>query len=246
MRSKLHGHVSQKKFCKWRGRCDADMAVHHLGMSRFLASADPIEILVVGSCHIDKSIESLPGSEKFDTASCLVRYPDGVTTMVDVCRKSSYGYDQRAEVLGNKGMIATDNVYPNTAKIYREDYTGNADMPFDFFLSRCNEAYVTETIAFCDALVNDKHVPYTGTNGLVALVMSIAADKSADENRWVKFSEIVEQVYCKGPTSCEIADNVFPEGFRPVAKAEDLLTPAVADATDSENSDSGKKFLSFF
>jgi len=234
------------EYVKGGGGIFADMAVHDLDMSRFLAGADPIEILAVGSCHIDKSIESLPGSEKFDTASCLVRYPDGVMAMVDVCRQSSYGYDQRAEVLGNKGMIATDNVYPNTAKIYREDYTGNADMPFDFFLSRYNEAYVTETIAFCDALVNDKPVPCTGADGLVALVMAIAADKSADENRWVKFSEIVEQVYCKDPTSCEIVDNVFPEGFRPVAKAEDLLTPAVADATDSENSDNGNKFLSFF
>jgi hypothetical protein len=43
----------------------------------------------------------------------------GVQAMIDVCRQSSYGYDQRAEVLGSKGMIATDNVYPNTAKIFK-------------------------------------------------------------------------------------------------------------------------------
>ena len=95
------------------------MAVHDLDMSRFLAGDDPIDILAVGACHIDKSIEVLEGSEKFDTASCIVRYPNGVQAMVDVCRQSSYGYDQRAEVLGNSGMIATDNVYPNTAKIYK-------------------------------------------------------------------------------------------------------------------------------
>jgi predicted dehydrogenase len=95
------------------------MAVHDLDMSRFLAGADPIEILAMGSCHIDKSIEVLEGSEKYDTASCLVRYPNGVQAMVDVCRRSSYGYDQRAEVLGTKGMIQTDNVYPNTAKTYK-------------------------------------------------------------------------------------------------------------------------------
>ena len=95
------------------------MAVHDLDMTRFLAGEDPIDILAIGSCHIDKSIEELGGSEKFDTASCLVRYPNGVQAMVDVCRQSSYGYDQRAEVLGTKGMIQTDNVYPNTAKIYK-------------------------------------------------------------------------------------------------------------------------------
>lgn len=106
-------------YVKGGGGIFADMAVHDLDMTRFLAGTDPIDILAVGSCHIDKSIEELPGSEKFDTASCIVRYPGGVTAMVDVCRQSSFGYDQRAEVLGTKGMIQTDNVYPNTAKIYK-------------------------------------------------------------------------------------------------------------------------------
>lgn len=95
------------------------MAVHDLDMSRFLAGDNPVEILATGACHIDKSIENLDGSEKFDTAACIVRYPNGVQAIIDVCRQSSYGYDQRAEVLGTKGMVQTDNVYPNTAKLYK-------------------------------------------------------------------------------------------------------------------------------
>jgi len=203
------------------------MAVHDLDMSRFLAGTDPIDILAIGSCHIDKSIATLEGSEAFDTASCIVRYPNGVQAMIDVCRQSSFGYDQRAEVLGTKGMIQTDNVYPNTAKVFRKDFTGNADMPYDFFLSRYNEAYVTETIAFCDSLVNDKPVPCTGQDGLIALVMAIAADVSAKEGRWVKFSDVVRSVYCKSPLECELvaSTDVFPEGFKPTGSVADLLTP---------------------
>lgn len=213
------------QYVKGGGGIFTDMAVHDLDMTRFLAGADPIEILAIGSCHIDKSILELEGSEKFDTAACLVRYPDGVQAMVDVCRQSSYGYDQRAEVLGTMGMIQTDNVYPNTARIYKNDFTGNADMPYDFFLSRYNEAYVTETIAFCESLVNDSPVPCTGEDGLVALIMAIAADRSAEENRWVSFKEVVESVYCENPTDCQLIANseIFPEGFRPTSKPEDLL-----------------------
>jgi len=223
------------EYVKGGGGIFADMAVHDLDMSRFLAGSDPIDILAIGSCHIDKSIESLEGSEKFDTASCIVRYPNGVQAMIDVCRQSSYGYDQRAEVLGSKGMIATDNVYPNTAKIFKNDFTGNADMPYDFFLSRYNEAYVTETIAFCDALVNDKPVPCTGEDGLVALIMSIAADKSAAENRWVTFREVVEQVYCTSPTQCQMVaqSDIFPEGFRPTSDPKDLLVPNKEEPKDN-------------
>ncbi|KAG7368678.1 inositol 2-dehydrogenase [Nitzschia inconspicua] len=216
-------------YVKGGGGIFADMAVHDLDMSRFLAGADPIDILAIGSTHIDKTIANFEGSEKYDTASCIVRYPGGVQAMIDVCRQSSFGYDQRAEVLGTKGMIQTDNVYPNTAKIFKQDYTGNADMPFDFFLSRYNEAYVTETIKFCESLVNDTPVPCTGTDGLIALIMAIAADKSAAENRWVNFNEIVTEVYCASPTQCELIaqDSMFPDGFKPSSKAEDLLLPDV-------------------
>jgi len=219
------------EYVKGGGGIFTDMAVHDLDMTRFLAGSDPIDILAIGSCHIDKSIETLEGSEAFDTASCLVRYPNGVQAMVDVCRQSSYGYDQRAEVLGNKGMIATDNVYPNTARIFTNDFTGNADMPYDFFLSRYNEAYVTETIAFCQALVNDTPVPCTGEDGLVALIMAIAADKSAAENRWISFQEVVQSVYCATPTECSLIaqSEMFPKGFRPVSNAGELLTESVDD-----------------
>ena len=216
-------------YVKGGGGIFADMAVHDLDMSRFLAGTDPIDILAIGSCHIDKSIEVLEGSEKFDTASCIVRYPNGVQAMIDVCRQSSFGYDQRAEVLGTEGMIQTDNVYPNTAKIYKPHFTGNADMPYDFFLSRYNEAYVEETIAFCKSLVEDTPVPCTGEDGLVALIMAAAADLSAKENRWVAFREIVTQVYCKSPTECELLaqSEVFPDGFRPTESVKDLLLPDV-------------------
>lgn len=224
----------------------ADMAVHDLDMSRFLAGEDPIDILAIGSCHIDRSIESLDGSEAFDTASCIVRYPNGVQAMIDVCRQSSYGYDQRAEVLGTSGMIATDNVYPNTAKIYKESFTGNADMPYDFFLSRYTEAYVTETIAFCESLVNDTPVPCTGQDGLAALIMALAADKSAAENRWVSFKEIVTSIYCTDPQSCEILPmDVFPEGFQPAADPRDLLLDDVDMQKEKESGKSrGGTFLS--
>jgi len=237
------------EYVKGGGGIFADMAVHDLDMSRFLAGADPIDILAVGSCHIDKSIEVLPGSEKFDTATCIVRYPNGVQAMVDVCRQSSYGYDQRAEVLGSNGMIATDNVYPNTAKIFKNQFTGNADMPYDFFLSRYNEAYVSETVAFCESLVNDTPVPCTGQDGLAALVMALAADKSAAENRWVTFSEIVKSVYCKDPYNCEILpDDVFPDGFKPVFDPSELLIPDVDEkkVTSSEEAGIGEKIGNFF
>ena len=123
-------------------------------------------------------------------------------------------------------MILTENVYPSTAKIFKNDFTGMADMPYDFFLERYNEAYVRETIAFCECLVSDGEVPCTGQDGLIALVMSIAAGISAEENRWVKFSEVVDRVFCdeEGSSCMQLGfSDAIPEGFKPTKRVEDLI-----------------------
>ena len=165
----------------------------------------------MGSCQVDPSIAQLPGAEAFDTATVVMRFANGADAMIDVCRQAPYGYDQRAEVLGKKGMIRTDNNYPNTARLYTADFTGNADMPFDFFMSRYKEAYVQETLAFVDALVNDKPSPCSGEDGLVALVMAIAAGKSAEEKRWVPFKELAPDL-CAGLGPGVAASLIGPKG----------------------------------
>ncbi|CAM9176211.1 unnamed protein product [Pylaiella littoralis] len=187
-----------------------DMAVHDLDMSRFLMGSEPKRILAQGSCQIDHAIDGLEGAEAFDTAMIMVEFEDGKTAVIDVCRQAPYGYDQRAEALGKKGMIQTDNMYPNTARVYLKGFTGNADMPYDFFMSRYKEAYVQETLAFCDCLVNDKPSPCSGEDGLMALIMAIAAGKSAAEGRWVSFDEIPEANVCDAltPEQCETIDPI--------------------------------------
>ena len=182
------------EYVKGGGGIFKDMAVHDLDMARFLMGSEPTEILASGSCHIDKKIQKLEGPEAYDTASVIVRFTNGKEAIIDVCRQAPYGYDQRAEVLGTKAMITTDNMYPNTARIYSAQFTGNADMPFDFFMSRYEEAYVQESLAFVDCLINNKPSPCSGEDGLIALIMSIAAGKSAEEGRWVKFTEIAQTV----------------------------------------------------
>ena len=104
---------------------------------------------------------------------------------------------------------------------------------------------MTETEAFCKSLVEDSAVPCTGIDGLIALVMSLAADKSAAEGRWVKFSEIIEQVYCSSPTECSLIANdaMFPEGFKPTKSLEELQNMVVPDVDQVK---SGGGFLDKF
>jgi len=109
-----------------------------------------------------------------------------------VCRQAPYGYDQRCEVLGTEGCLATNNVFPNTASLYTRDVYGHADHPFNFFMSRYREAYAAETRAFIECLVYDRPAPITGQDGLIALIMAEAAGLSAEEKRWVSFAEVIQ------------------------------------------------------
>jgi len=181
------------EYVKGGGGIFKDMAVHDLDMARFLMGCEPVKVLATGSCNIDKAIEDLPGPEAFDTASIVVRFENGKDAIIDVCRQAKYGYDQRAEVLGFEGMVQSENMAPSTVRKFNAEFVGHADMPYDFFMSRYKEAYVRETNAFIDALVNDKPAPCSGRDGLVALVMAMAAGISATEERWVDFGEVIRR-----------------------------------------------------
>ena len=54
----------------------------------------------------------------------------------------------------------------------------------------------------------------------------------------MSFREIVEQVYCSSPTECELLaqSELFPEGFRPVSSAAELLVPDVDKQKKEPNS----------
>ena len=170
-----------------------DMAVHDLDMARFLMGCEPVRVLATGACNVDPTIADLEAPECYDSANIIVKFENGKECIIDVCRKAVYGYDQRAEILCEDGMVMTDNMHPSTVRMFNRDFVGHADKPYDFFMSRYSEAYKAETLAFIECLVEDKPSPCTGRDGIVALVMAMAAGKSAVEERWVDFGEILRE-----------------------------------------------------
>mmetsp|Transcript_38752 Transcript_38752/g.121677 ORF Transcript_38752/g.121677 Transcript_38752/m.121677 type:complete len:536 (+) Transcript_38752:45-1652(+) len=181
------------KYVQGGGGIFKDMAIHDLDMARFLMASEPVAVLASGSCQVSPEISALEGPEAFDTANVMVRFANGKDAIIDVCRQAPYGYDQRAEVLGTKGMMMTDNMHPSTARILSDKFCGHADMPYDFFMSRYKEAYKQETLAFVQALRRDEPAPCSGRDGLVALIMAIGAGISAEEGRWVRFEEVLQR-----------------------------------------------------
>jgi myo-inositol 2-dehydrogenase/D-chiro-inositol 1-dehydrogenase len=167
-----------------------DMTIHDFDMARFLIAPGPgedvAEIYTQAAVTVDPAIGE---AGDVDTAVVMLKFGNGVIGTIDNCRRATYGYDQRVEVLGNKGAIATGNNYPNAATI-SDGASVRRDLPLNFFMDRYTESFANEVAAFVDAVLNDKPTPVTGYDARVPVVMGLAALKSHREGRPVKLSEI--------------------------------------------------------
>jgi myo-inositol 2-dehydrogenase/D-chiro-inositol 1-dehydrogenase len=163
-----------------------DMTIHDFDMARFLIGAEVEEIYTQAAVTVDPAIGE---AGDVDTAVIMLKFANGVIGTIDNCRRASYGYDQRVEVLGSLGAIATTNNYPNAATI-SDGRSVRRDLPLNFFMDRYTESFANEMTAFVDAVLHDKPVLVAGIDGRVPVVMGLAAGKSHREGRPVKLSEI--------------------------------------------------------
>jgi myo-inositol 2-dehydrogenase/D-chiro-inositol 1-dehydrogenase len=173
-------------YVKVSGGMFLDMTIHDFDMARFLIGAEVEEVYVQAGVTVDPAIGE---AGDVDTAVIMLKFANGVIGTIDNCRRASYGYDQRVEILGSTGAISTMNNYPNAA-IISDGTAVRRDLPLNFFMDRYTESFANEMVAFVDAVLHDKPVPVTGSDARVPVVMGLAAGKSHREGRPVKMSEI--------------------------------------------------------
>ena len=163
-----------------------DMTIHDFDMVRYLSGSDVTEVFAAGTVLTDPAYADY---DDVDTAIITLKFANGAIGVIDNCRQAPYGYDQRVEVLCEKGAVQDNNHLINEAYISTADSVESAK-PTYFFLERYNDAFVEETKAFVDAVLNGAEIPVGGKDGLEPVRIAIAAKKSLMEGRPVKLSEI--------------------------------------------------------
>ncbi len=159
-----------------------DMMIHDLDMARFLLGEDPVEVHAVGSCLVDPAIGE---AGDVDTAAVLLRTASGKIAQISNSRRATYGYDQRIEVHGSKGLLAAGNRSATT--VVRADARGYlSDPALPFFLERYGESYRAELDAFVDAVLHGAPVSPAGEDGLKAQLLADAADAAAKTGRPIR------------------------------------------------------------
>jgi myo-inositol 2-dehydrogenase/D-chiro-inositol 1-dehydrogenase len=174
-------------YIKVSGGMFLDMTIHDFDMARYISGKQVKEVYAKGAVMVDPEIGK---AGDIDTAIITLTFDDGTMAVIDNCRKAVYGYDQRLEVFGSKGMAQAENNFPNNHKLYTVSGV-SGDLPLHFFLERYDASYNQEIREFIDALVSGSKMPVDGNDGLLSIAIGLAAKKSIQENRPVSLTEIL-------------------------------------------------------
>ena len=174
-------------YIKVSGGMFLDMTIHDFDMARYISGKQVKEVFAKAAVMVDPEIGK---AGDVDTAIITLTFDDGSMAVIDNCRKAVYGYDQRLEVFGSKGMALAENNFPNNHKLYTESGV-SGDLPLHFFLERYDASYNQEIREFIDALVSGGEMPVDGNDGLLSIAIGLAAKKSVAEGRPVKINEIL-------------------------------------------------------
>jgi len=152
-----------------------DCMIHDLDMARFLLGEEPVELHAAASCLVDPAI-GVAGD--VDTAVATLRTASGKLCQISNSRRATYGYDQRIEAHGEKGLLRAGNVTATTVELANAAGFA-ADPALPFFLERYAEAYRLELDAFVTAVAAGQAPKPNGEDGLKALLLADAATRSA-------------------------------------------------------------------
>lgn len=164
-----------------------DMTIHDFDMARYIAGSEVEEVFVSAGVLVDKKIGE---AGDVDTAVITLKFANNAIGVIDNSRKAVYGYDQRVEVFGSRGMIKVDNNTPDNHSYYSESCV-HASLPLHFFMERYIQAYAAEIKEFCSAVLENKEISVGGKDGLFAVAIGLAAKRSCAEGRPVKVCEVL-------------------------------------------------------
>ena len=88
-----------------------DMTIHDFDMAAFLLGEDPVTVFAAASNLVDPAIGA---AGDVDSASLVLTTKSGKIAQISNSRRATYGYDQRIEVHGSKGLVSAENVRATT------------------------------------------------------------------------------------------------------------------------------------
>jgi myo-inositol 2-dehydrogenase / D-chiro-inositol 1-dehydrogenase len=154
-----------------------DATCHDLDTARWLVG-EIDEITTFGATLASDALREIG---QIDHAITVMRFESGALGVIDNTLASGYGFDCRCEIVGSDAALRIDNPYVSNV----ESLTCGHERTRTF-LDRFTDAYPRELAAFADAIRHDSEVAVTGEDGLAAVVLATAAQRSLETKASVR------------------------------------------------------------
>jgi len=147
--------------------------IHDFDLARWIMHDEVTDV------HAYTTVASRPEVAKYnDVVASVVnlKFAHGGIGNVESYVQAVYGYDVRTEIVGSKGSIFVGSL-GQTPVAFLTSHGGNQILA-DHFLSRFADAYLAEVRDFVQTILADKEPRVTGQDGLKALEIAVATEKS--------------------------------------------------------------------
>ena len=168
------------KYIRESGGIFVDFMIHDFDMARFLMGCEVTEVFATGTSVCDPEIAE---NGDFGSGHAILRFENGALGVLETSRRCTFGHDQRIEALGSKGCVMDDNEYENNVRLFGPEGYDGARVPWHF-PERYQEAYFVELADFAQAVRSRTAPPVDGFDGLQAVLIAEAADRSAKSGRF--------------------------------------------------------------
>jgi myo-inositol 2-dehydrogenase/D-chiro-inositol 1-dehydrogenase len=161
-------------YLKISGGIFHDCGSHDIDLCRWILNEDPVEVFSFASAFRPEIKEI----GDYDTILVTMKYASGALASIDLSRKAAYGYDQRIEVLGEKGMVQANNKQPTTFTLCNDG--GITTDPFCYsFPQRYEHAYALELDHFVDVVLRGVTPRLSHEDARKVAIVANAAEESA-------------------------------------------------------------------
>jgi myo-inositol 2-dehydrogenase / D-chiro-inositol 1-dehydrogenase len=187
---RLAGHdpaPAHEAYIAQSGGLFRDFSIHDFDILRWMTGCEVEEV------YADGGVRGFPVFEKYsdvDTAVVTLRLIDGPFTAMTVARHDPLGYDIRAEVFGSNDSVSVGLGPRTPMRSVEPGVPPPAGPAWKDFLVRFESAYAAEFAAFVALARGDAPSPCTARDGVAALRVAEAADRSLHEHRPVRLAEI--------------------------------------------------------
>ena len=165
----------------------AEVSSHDIDTLRWFTESEFVSVYAIGGNYRSPQARA-EFPEFYDNVALTASFENGCQGMIDGAQGVGYGYDSRAEILGTKGCVFVGRLHEHSVVTCTADSREGAYPVVGSWRQLFEPAYLAEDIAFIDCIANDTPPQVTGVDGLMAVRVVNAGNRSIIDKQIVQVS----------------------------------------------------------